>query len=301
LASQRAGGVDHRGDALLGAHRWRTLTSAPASGADNMALDHALVRRAAATGEAVLRVYGWSRPCLSLGRHQRARGIYDPEAIRSARVDIVRRPTGGGAVLHHREVTYSVTIPLAVVGAAGQHRVRSVYEAINRLLLDALLALGAPVSLAPPRFPTSFAHSPGPQSAPTRIDGRPAPIEGSPCFDEPAQGEIVAQGRKLAGSAQWREGAAVLQHGSILLANDQHVLARLAPGLRPAPVAALADILKPEPHSVEVQRALSGALERALSRVGAPPSSALELGESTADAAHALRSHYADEAWTWRR
>ena len=109
-----------------------------------MALDHALMRRAAATGDAVLRVYSWSRPCLSLGRHQRARGIYDPDAIRSAGMDVVRRPTGGGAVLHHREVTYSVTTPLAVAGStSAYHRVRHVYEAVNGLLLEALLTLGA--------------------------------------------------------------------------------------------------------------------------------------------------------------
>lgn len=269
-----------------------------------MALDHALVRRAAATGEAVLRVYSWSRPCLSLGRHQRARGIYDPDAIRSAGADVVRRPTGGGAVLHHREVTYSVTTPLAVAeGTSAHHRVRHVYEAVNGLLLEALLTLGAPVSLAPAQFPTGDGGTHGHDSAfaSPGTDRLGSPIEGSPCFDQPAQGEIVALGRKLAGSAQWREGPAVLQHGSILLADDQYLLARLAPGLRPSPVATLADVLKPQASWGEVEAALRASLDHVLTRAGAPASTHLELDTPTTDTARALWTQYADEAWTWRR
>lgn len=304
LAYPRAHGANRLADALLGTFRWRTLTTAPASGADNMALDHALVRRAATTGEAVLRVYRWSRPCVSLGRHQRASGIYDPNTIRSGGLDIVRRPTGGGAVLHHREVTYSVTTPLAIGGRGGaHHRVRHIYEAVNHLLLDALITLGAPVSLAPSPLP---ADAPDTRAlnrafAPRGPDREASPIEGSPCFDRPAPGEIVALGRKLAGSAQWREGNAVLQHGSILLADDQRLLAQLAPALRPAPVATLADLLGPESDPDKVEGALRTALDRALFRAATLASTTLELDESTATTASALRAHYADETWTWRR
>jgi lipoyl(octanoyl) transferase len=304
LAFPRAAGANRGNEALLGTFRWRTLITAPASGADNMALDHALLRRAAATGEAVLRVYSWSRPCLSLGRHQRANGIYDPVAIRSMGLDVVRRPTGGGAVLHNREVTYSVTTSLAVGGHGGAHyRVRHIYEAVNQLLLEALITLGAPVSLAPEPLPADGAET-DPLSraaAPRATDREGSPIEGSPCFDRPAQGEIVALGRKLAGSAQWREGTAVLQHGSILLADDQQLLARLAPGLHPSPVATLADVLGAESDPGEVEAALHATLDRTLSRTGTPASTALELDESTAATAGTLRRHYADEAWTWRR
>jgi lipoyl(octanoyl) transferase len=269
-----------------------------------MALDHALARRAAGTGEAVLRLYSWSQPCLSFGRHQRALGIYDPAAARSAGVDIVRRPTGGGAVLHHREVTYSVTSPLGIAGNSRAHyRVRDVYEAVNQLLLDALLALGAPVGLAPRRLADGDRNTAARTLSFARLEaGRPmSPIEGSPCFDQPAEGEIVALGRKLAGSAQWREGGAVLQHGSILLADDQQLLASLAPGLAPPPVATLADVLRPHPHPSDVEAALRAALDGALARAGVPSSSAFELDASTANAARALRPHYADPAWTWRR
>src|SRR5688500_20280749 len=92
--------------------RWRLLLVAPRCGAENMARDSALQTRAARTGETVFSIYSWARPTLSFGRHQPAAGHYDPEKITAASVDVVRRPTGGRAILHHREVTYSVTAPI---------------------------------------------------------------------------------------------------------------------------------------------------------------------------------------------
>src|SRR5215210_3033560 len=91
--------------------RWRVLLVAPRSGAENMARDSALQARAARTGETVFSIYSWARPTLSFGRHQPAAGLYDVDKIRSAHVDVVRRPTGGRAILHDHEVTYSVTAP----------------------------------------------------------------------------------------------------------------------------------------------------------------------------------------------
>src|SRR3954468_19192034 len=92
---------------------WRLMLTEPRSGAENMARDTALVARAARTGETVFSVYSWERATLSLGRNQTATGRYDVQRIRAAGIDIVRRPTGGRAILHDREVTYSVTAPLA--------------------------------------------------------------------------------------------------------------------------------------------------------------------------------------------
>src|SRR5207237_2025135 len=89
--------------------RWRLLFVAPRSGAENMARDTALQTRAARTGETVFSIYSWSRPTLSLGRNQPATGFYDARKIRAAGIDVVRRPTGGRAILHDNEVTYSVT------------------------------------------------------------------------------------------------------------------------------------------------------------------------------------------------
>src|SRR3954466_12069034 len=96
--------------------RWRLLVTPPASGPENMALDEALMARAIETGEWVLRVYSWATPTLSLGRNQTARGRYDLGRIRERGLGVVRRPTGGRAILHDREITYSVTAPVDAAG-----------------------------------------------------------------------------------------------------------------------------------------------------------------------------------------
>src|SRR5437762_2701634 len=109
---------------------WRLLRTLPASGAFNMALDEALMVYARETGSWVLRVYSWSSPTLSLGRHQKARGGYDLTRLAEHRIDVVRRPTGGRAILHDREITYSVTGPVADAGDLHES-----YARINRLLI----------------------------------------------------------------------------------------------------------------------------------------------------------------------
>lgn len=241
-----------------------------------MALDELLRRRAAATGEAVLRVYGWAEPTLSLGRNQRARGVYDAGPVAAAGLPVVRRPTGGRAILHHREVTYAATAPHLPAES-----LREWYGRINRLLLHALRALGVDARVA---APAARAPAPGP----------------APCFDEPGAGELVAGGRKLVGSAQWRDGGALLQHGSILVADDQSRLAALlgdhaSPG---APPATLEELLGRAPSVVEVHEALADAV-RALEDPGVRPLAAEELPDPrTIDAE---RRRFADREWTWRR
>src|SRR2546427_10689615 len=84
--------------------RWRFILTPPATGAENMALDEALMERAAASGEWVLRVYTWSAPTVSFGRHQLAKGHYDAARLRSLGAGVVRRPTGGPGVPPHREI-----------------------------------------------------------------------------------------------------------------------------------------------------------------------------------------------------
>src|ERR1700675_1183567 len=113
--------------------RWRLLLAEPRSGAENMARDSALQAPPAGTGETVFSIYSWTRPTLSFGRHQPATGLYDIEKIRSANVDVVRRPTGGRAILHDHEVTYSVSAPLKDASP-----LRETYSRINRILLDGL-------------------------------------------------------------------------------------------------------------------------------------------------------------------
>lgn len=257
----------------LPAARWRVLDSGALDGATNMAVDHALLDRAGQTGEAVFRIYAWSRPTLSLGMHERARVSMDALAV--AGVDVVRRPTGGRALLHDHEVTYSVTAPAHGLELGGS------YRAINGLLLDALSRLGVHAAEAPRR-------------------GRASPPDGATCFSEPNVGELIFDGRKLVGSAQRRDAGALLQHGSILLEDDQARIAALrGDSAPPAPVAAAASLRgalgRPVVYA-EVRDALLAALRASLD---AEPT-ALDPAEISRDVAGHVPT-YRDTAWTWRR
>jgi lipoate-protein ligase A len=190
----RSGGLADRG--VL----WHLLIEARGrSGAENMALDQALLEAADRTGRAFLRLYRFAPPCLSFGRNEPARERYDAAAIARRGLDVVRRPTGGRAVWHDHEVTYAVAAPLATFGG-----LRAAYHAIHARLAAALHTLGVAATLAPDR-------------------PRPPGSPGS-CFATPVGGEVLIGGRKVVGSAQVREGLAFLQHGSILLAGSQAVV-----------------------------------------------------------------------------
>jgi lipoate-protein ligase A len=154
-----------------------------------MAADEALLDRVVRFGGAVLRLYRWDPPTLSIGRNQAWVDSADP---------VVRRPTGGKAVWHEHEVTYAVAAPIRVFGS-----LRNAYCAIHERLAAALRSMGIEASLAP--------HRPAPS------------LRGGPtsCFAAPVGGEILVNGRKLVGSAQVRRGHAFLQHGSILLDGTQ--------------------------------------------------------------------------------
>ena len=254
--------------------RWRLLYSPPQPGAANMAMDHALMERARRTGQKVLRVYTWSEPTLSLGRHQAARGRIEAEVARGLGVSLVRRPTGGRALLHYREVTYSVTAPLA-----RDSSVRTWYESINLILLRALRRLGVEAETASVTGPT------------------PLPSSAS-CFVRPDEGEITVGGRKLVGSALLRQDGALLQHGSILLEDDQPMLDQLLPEgeLRPAPAGTLRQALGTTPSVDSVADALFASVEE----VGAVEASTLEADAMlVADARDAERI-YGGEEWTFR-
>lgn len=253
------------------AARWRILDSGPADGATNMALDHALLDRATVSGEAVLRIYAWSRPTLSFGMHERSR--LSAATISTHGVDAVRRPTGGRALLHHREVTYSVTAPAAGTGLSES------YHAINAILRDALARLGVMAGEAPRRT-------------------RATAPDGAACFAEPNVGELMVAGRKLVGSAQRRDGHALLQHGSILLDDDQPMIATIR-GLPASPSAATAlnMLLARQVSYAELRDALVAALQHATGGARPLPLDSRELAASVAS--HRLR--YASDEWTFRR
>ena len=121
------------------------IDSAGRSGAENMALDQALLDDVEHRGDvAYLRLYCWNPPCLSFGRNEPALTRYDRDAIEGLGLDVVRRPTGGRAVWHDDELTYAVAAPAAALGC-----LRDSYVAIHRRLARALAALGAQATLAP--------------------------------------------------------------------------------------------------------------------------------------------------------
>lgn len=253
---------------------WRFLDSGPSDGACNMAVDLALLDHARLASVATLRVYAWSRPTLSFGRHERALGRFDHARLSAAGIDVVRRPTGGRALLHHREVTYSVTAPIA-----GRSLAES-YKHINTLLIRALSRLDVEAEMA------------GARSMPMRPGM-------APCFAEPNAGELTVDGAKLVGSAQWRDGDALLQHGSILLADDQQRIAELTDGSvdpagAPLRVATLEGVLGRAVSYVEVRDALSAAFSVTSTAMVQSDSGALASLEQH-------RLHFRDPSWTWRR
>lgn len=256
--------------------RWRLYLTEPLGAAENMALDEALLARARGRDECVMRVYAWTTATLSLGRNQRAVGVFERHLAEAAQVALVRRLTGGRAVLHHREVTYSVTGPVAPGDA-----LRTSYAAINQILLAALQRLGVSATLARARA----ARFPAPASA--------------PCFELPAIGEIVLGTRKLIGSAQLRDNGAFLQHGSILIDDDQHRVGEVSAEPIPAsmPAATLREALGRAPSLHEVAAALFSAVrERADAEA-----TALTVDDDLVSATRTARSRYTDDSWTWRR
>ncbi len=222
------------------------------------------MHRAARTGEAVLRIYTWRQPTPSFGRHEATCGARPETAPPSPRPGwrSSAAPPGDARVLNIDEITYSVTAPLpldhdAAAPGARRARARSLYATINLLLLQGLARLGVAAQLA---------------SADTVA--RPHSLGTGPCFDTASDGEVVVAGRKLVGSAQWREDGTVLQHGSILIADHRARLAALVMESAdpvPAPAPALRELLHHVPAPADVAAAFSAVLDDALAAAGAPP------------------------------
>jgi len=239
-----------------------------------MALDEALLESAEADGLRTLRLYAWDPPTLSFGRHEPALRRYDRGAIARQGLATVRRPTGGRAVWHHREVTYAVAAPNDTFGP-----LRDTYLEIHAMLADALRDLGATVMLAGERPATA--------------------VGAGACFAAAAGGEVVAAGgRKVVGSAQMRSGGAFLQHGSILLAADQDVVAAVTHGAADPPTATgVADLVGP---GLATWDAVSAAVAAAAARWGVVPA-AVTLPDAVRRRAEARVARFDDEHWTWRR
>ena len=180
--------------------RWRLINSGFGDGRTNMAVDEAIMV-AVADGRVLptVRFYGWEPFCLSIGYAQSLQREIDLDACLAAGVDYVRRPTGGRAILHGDELTYSLLVSQDEPRVAG-----GVVESYRRLslgLVEGLRSLGAEALQADARTGPSAEKS-------------------AACFDAPSHYEVTVAGRKLIGSAQMRRKGMVLQHGSLPLCGD---------------------------------------------------------------------------------
>jgi lipoate-protein ligase A len=186
---------------------WRLIRSGALSGQLNMALDEVLLEEVAAGRSApVLRLYRWDPATVTLGYFQRGAAVVNLEACRRLGLDVVRRLTGGRAVLHDREATYTLIAPQRCPPFVGS--ILENYRIIAGVLCQALSGFGLPVTLAPGRAGGSAGEG----------------AEHSACFTAPNSYELLCHGCKISGGAQKRLGGAFLQHGSIPVDLDPELL-----------------------------------------------------------------------------
>ncbi|MDH7480313.1 MAG: biotin/lipoate A/B protein ligase family protein [Syntrophomonadaceae bacterium] len=225
---------------------WRLIRSGRGEPAWNMAVDEALVTVFARGGvPPALRLYTWHPPALSLGYFQGA-GSVRREVLEKLGIALVRRVTGGRAVLHCGDLTYSI---VARAGRDTPEELSASYRYLCSGLLHALSALG-------------IEADPGSDKT-----GRSSPAS---CFAVAAPSDITWKSRKFVGSAQKRYGSAILQHGSILIKPQEKLLAEIfaddngnfnQPGEK---VTCLEGILEREVDLDEVSEVLIGGFEHAL-------------------------------------
>ena len=263
---------------------WRVFRDPARAGAENMAADHTLAHSVAQGGPssgkgsaappAVLRLYTWKRPTISFGRNEPVLGVYSPDSDQLRNIDLVRRPTGGRAVLHDAELTYAVAVPSRALGGA-----RETYRVLNHALLNAVRSLGTVADI----------HG--------DPNERALPLSAGPCFQSPAEGEVIANGRKLIGSAQARIGGALLQHGSIMISGDQTLLSTIGLSTSHHQPATLSEQIG-EVDMERVVDAVVGSMKKCFGGGWAE-------GEYSADekrmCTQLVESRYAADQWTWRR
>lgn len=225
---------------------WRLLESGPCDAFYNMALDEALateVRRGAAPP--TLRLYGWDRPSLTLGCFQKTSDI-NLEYCRSRNIPVVRRPTGGRAILHGDELTYSFS--------AGTDQ-----GPFSHGLLDSYRRISLAFSIALKKM--------GVTAGPKKERGKGRTLSRSPlCFQSSSYGEILTENKKLVGSAQKRWNNGLLQQGSVPYLSQEEKLAGIFGAEKTAPLRdcmkALKDIL-PLLEEDEFRKAVASSFEEA--------------------------------------
>lgn len=175
------------------------------SGSENMRIDEEILNNAINTQEkdAIFRLYAWKPACISLGRNQNDKFV-DYDFLKSNNIDIVRRLTGGRALLHDKEITYSFVCPESYL--QNGHKVIESYKEISQILINTFKTLGISLTLG------------GEKGIHTKFDY---------CMLISTGADLCYNGKKFIGSAQCRKQGYILQHGSILLDYDKELLEKL--------------------------------------------------------------------------
>ncbi len=266
----------------MGQGAWRLLVDPPSDGAWNMAVDEAIAR---AVGEGrvppTLRLYRWDRFHVSLGYLQPAVGGVDRAACRRLDIPVLRRPSGGRAVLHAQELTYSVALPLQ-----GTWRDLSVGQAFSRLcqgLIAGLRHLDVAAELG--------------EAAPAgRGDRRAA------CFLVPGRPAVLVSGQKLIGSAQRRYERSLLQQGSLLLDFDPEMHRAVFSDWPQSDTAPGITSLRALLGAVPPIEAICAGLAAGWSELFQTAWTSAVLGPAErAEAAELRAARYTQDAWTFRR
>lgn len=256
---------------------WRLIKSQPADAFTNMAVDEAIfVKVAAGKSPPTLRFYTWNPSAASVGYFQDSFTDIDISACREMGVDVVRRLTGGRAVLHDKELTYSVICPES--NPLFPNTILGAYKVISSCLVKGLNSLGLDASLAP--------------SVKRRVKKSP-----SACFISPSHYEITVSGNKLVGSAQRRGDGAFIQHGSILTEFDRERLEILLP--RSGRVEGVTSISEHLPVGLgELTSSLVSGFEEVL---GITFSEGALSDEETALCKKYVEERYSRDEWNFRR
>nr|MDA3850144.1 biotin/lipoate A/B protein ligase family protein [Spirochaetaceae bacterium] len=175
----------------------KLIIDPPCSAARNMAVDHLLFEDSGAW----LRLYQWEIPSVSLGYFQSSQEV-NLQAIKDSNTALVRRITGGKAVLHQHELTYSLSVPVDWFPGA----LHESYKAIGLCLLEGLKQLGVDSEL---------------------VERKPEAFENGNCFQVPGWYELISRGKKIIGSAQKRRRGRLLQHGSLLIDRDNELIRKI--------------------------------------------------------------------------
>jgi lipoate-protein ligase A len=267
---------------------FRLILSPEKPGAWNMAIDEAIMDQVKAhNSPPTIRLYRWFPPCLSLGQSQPISDV-NIEKLNQLEWDIVRRPTGGRAILHTDELTYAVIAPTSNPLVTGT--LLESYQRISDALVFAMHIMGVP------------AHA-SQNNPPVQINDLSKPV----CFEVPSSYEIICNNKKLIGSAQLRRDELVLQHGAIPLFGDITRIALVLSSTTPEKEITIRTRISN--HATTLEEILSkrvswdtcaSAIQEGFSMIGVR----FELNELTKEeerlAASLVTEKYTNDKWTFR-